>query len=284
MEYSKKDFEADGSDAEMSVQELVQRLLETFPATWAEPWDKVGLLAGDERAMVRRVAVALDATRSSVCRAAEHGANVLVTHHPVCLEAPVPLASPAPNAPLPATCVWEAVRKGVSLVSLHTNFDRSARATAKLPQMLGLTPICGIEAGRAKERGRLGSVAELEMPMSLDAFATRCREVFGAVAQVYGVSTDRVSRIAFFTGSMGSSGDDALASGANVAVCGECGYHRAIDLCERGCAVIILGHDVSELPLADELARAVVEAGVPPQHCIRLEEKPRWFVPDRNQA
>ena len=69
----------------ITVGELEQALLELFPASDAESWDRTGLLVGDPRAVISGVAVALDATPRAV-RAAQHiGANVLVTHHPAFL-------------------------------------------------------------------------------------------------------------------------------------------------------------------------------------------------------
>lgn len=67
----------------MNVGELEERLLRLFPRTDAENWDHVGLSVGDPDAPVARVVVALDASEENVREAAELGANVLLTHHPV---------------------------------------------------------------------------------------------------------------------------------------------------------------------------------------------------------
>ncbi len=260
-----------------AVADLERLLFEAFPREWAEPWDRPGLLVGDPGARVGRIAFALDATRESVRAAAECGANVLVTHHPAYLEPPSPLVPRGEAASLASTCVWEAVARGVSLVAMHTNLDRSPLATALLPSLLGLAPACGIESGRDPSQGRLGSVACLPTPESLGDLAGDCLRVFGRVGQVFGNPGQTVSRVAFFTGSLGDSGSDALRAGADAVVCGECGYHRALDLTERGCAVILLGHDVSELPLVGVLMERVVDAGVPLTRCVALDEGERWF-------
>lgn len=259
-----------------TVCSVEQELFRRFPANWAEPWDKVGLAVGDPQGKAETIALALDATPAAIRAAAGAGASLLVTHHPVYLTAPAVIA---PASSVASSAVWEAVRCNVALVAMHTNLDRSPLATARLPQLLGLSPTCGIEGGRGPERGALGSVADLERPLSLDEMAKRCGDVFGRVAQVYGTPGQRVSRAAFFTGSLGDSGADALRVGADVVVCGECGYHRALDLTIQGCAVIILGHDVSELPLVDVLEESLVDAGVSPARLVRLQVPSLWYEP-----
>lgn len=254
------------------VEEL---LFEAFPRRQAEPWDRVGLSVGDPDAPLSGpVALALDVTVESVRAAHAAGAGLLVTHHPCFLDPP---ARVGPSFPPPGPAVWEAARLGVALVAMHTNLDRSRAATGRLPELLGFSGVrCGIEAGRAPADGALGSVCDLPAGTTLEALAGRCRDVLGAVAQVFGEAGRAVGRAAFFTGSLGSCGADALAAGADVVVCGECGYHRALDLLAQGCAVIILGHDVSEEPLVDLLTRALEERGVAPERLVRLGRTGAW--------
>ena len=260
-----------------TIGEVEEALFAAFPRAWAEGWDRVGLAVGDPDAPVARVALALDATPSSVRAAQAAGADVLVTHHPVCLEMLTSIRPDSCGAPLASATIWEAATCGVALVAMHTNLDRSPRATARLPRMLGLEPlVCGIELGRGAGSGALGSVAELACCTSLDALALHCRATFGRVAQVFGVGEAPVRRAAFFTGSLGGNGADALAADADVVVCGECGYHRALDLVARGCQVIILGHDTSELPLVDVLTDRLEEAGFARDALVRVDGAPVW--------
>lgn len=266
-----------GTTPPRTVGDLERALFDAFPKAFAEPWDRVGLSVGDPARLFGRVACALDATPQTVAEARRVGADVLVTHHPVCLDMPpavVPLESP--QGSLSSGCIWDAVVGGVALIAMHTNLDRSACATARLPRMLGLDPVCGIEQGRVPHTGALGSLAQVSQPLALDELAGRCRDVFGRVAQVYGSGETQLRRIAFFTGSLGGLGEDAVAAGADAIVCGECGYHRAIDLNARGIAVIILGHDVSELPLTACLHQALVSAGVPSDRLTVIREPVRW--------
>ncbi len=129
----------------MKVRELEAALFDAFPREQAEAWDHVGLSVGDPEDEVRLVRVALDATAEEVRAAHAMGANVLVAHHPVYIEAPdafTPLASDRPQA---GAAVYEAARLGVSVLSFHTNLDRSLATREALPARLGLTALTSLE-------------------------------------------------------------------------------------------------------------------------------------------
>ncbi|HEX9093040.1 MAG TPA: Nif3-like dinuclear metal center hexameric protein [Coriobacteriia bacterium] len=112
---------------------LVEALARAFPLSWAEPWDRVGLLAGESGAPVTRVFVTLDPTPEALARAVSAGAQVLLTHHPAFLDAPALLSAPG-MAGVP----HDAVRSGVALVAMHTNLDRAPAGAEALPLAVGL--------------------------------------------------------------------------------------------------------------------------------------------------
>jgi dinuclear metal center YbgI/SA1388 family protein len=127
----------------MTVADLVAHLDARIPFAWAEPWDAVGLLAGDPAAPVPGVLVSLDPTRQAVDRALEAGASVLLTHHPAFLEPPPRLVAGGGVAGL----AWHAARAGVALVACHTNLDRSPEGADALPAALGLKCAGPLEQG-----------------------------------------------------------------------------------------------------------------------------------------
>lgn len=116
----------------VSVGDVLSAVHEAFPPQWAEPWDAVGLLAGDPDAPVEAVVVSLDPTRAALRRAVSAGAGVLVTHHPAFLE---PANRMVPGV---AGVTFDAVQAGVALISAHTNLDRAPAAAGALARMLGL--------------------------------------------------------------------------------------------------------------------------------------------------
>lgn len=261
----------------MLVRELQNSLFDLFPRAYAESWDKVGLSVGDPGAEVVKVALALNASAENVQAAHESGANVLLTHHPVCLDMPDRLVAPGSGADFAQACIWRAVQLGVNVLSYHTNLDRALPSLRAMPGVLGLTAdLTGLESDRPQSQGRLGSACTLPAGATLDAFARRCKSAFGDVAQVYGRLDQPLRRAAFFTGSLGGCGRYALEAGCDVVVCGECGYHRALDLLAQGCSVIVLGHDISEFPLVGILDEALAKLGLPKDLRVVLCEDSAW--------
>ena len=121
----------------MIVAQLERALLTRYPKADAEGWDHVGLSVGDPAAEITNVACALDATEANVNRALEAGANVLLTHHPIYIKAPEAFCPADSARPQCSAALYEAARCGVSIISLHTNLDRSHEARVRLSELLG---------------------------------------------------------------------------------------------------------------------------------------------------
>lgn len=264
----------------MNVGELERALFEAFPARDAEPWDRVGLSVGDPDAEVAGVACALDATVASLDEAVRRGANVLVTHHPVYLSAPDRFCPAAPGRPSSSATVFEAARRGVGIISMHTNLDRSCAARTLLPRLMELTASTSLEWAEEPERTGIGGICEID-PITVKELALRAQEAFATCAQAWGRPDALVRRIAFVGGSLGDFGELALEQGCDAVVTGELGYHRAQDLALRGLSVVLLGHDRIEQPFCHILADATAHAGVAQDriHIISLPQQ--WWAPSQ---
>lgn len=140
----------------MIVAELERALLARYPKTDAESWDHVGLSVGDPAAEITGVACALDATEANVRRAQEAGANVLLTHHPIYIKAPEAFCPADATRPQCSAALYEAARCGVSIISLHTNLDRSHEARVCLSKLLGAAPVSSLEHVDGPEATGLG--------------------------------------------------------------------------------------------------------------------------------
>lgn len=267
----------------MNVAELEAALFGAFPREDAERWDHVGCSVGDPEAPVRRVMVALDASEAEVRAAAAQGANILVAHHPVYLDAPDTFA-PAASAAVPqaSAAVFQAVRSGVAVISMHTNLDRSRAARELLPRLLGMEAIGSLEHPDDPAAPGIGALAD-HTALTLEELAERAAATFDTVPRVWGDPAAQVRRTAVVGGALGSFGEQALAAGAEAIVCGEAGYHVCQDLAARGCGAIFLGHDASELPFRRILADAVAEAGVPRAHIILEDRRRGWWLPGEGE-
>jgi dinuclear metal center YbgI/SA1388 family protein len=105
---------------------------ESCPWEWADPWDNVGLVVGDPEEVADKVIISLDADHTTIARALEQRANLLVTHHPPFLEVPEQVT------PSSAPQLFAALSGGLAIISAHTNLDRCPRAAGVLLRRLGL--------------------------------------------------------------------------------------------------------------------------------------------------
>jgi dinuclear metal center YbgI/SA1388 family protein len=89
------------------------------PTELAETWDNPGLQIGDPTAEVERILVALDPSRDAVDAAIATSCQLLVTHHPLIFRPLKSISTATPHG----TLIQKAIKGGVSIVSLHTNYD-----------------------------------------------------------------------------------------------------------------------------------------------------------------
>ena len=157
----------------MNVADLERALLARYPKADADSWDHVGLSVGDPAAEITGVACALDAIEANVHRAQEAGANVLLTHHPIYIKAPEAFCPMDASRPQCSAALFEAARCDVSIISLHTNLDRSHEARACLSELLGAAPVSSLEHMDDPESTGLGTLATLNDPCTLRDLAAR---------------------------------------------------------------------------------------------------------------
>lgn len=268
------------------VGELERELLAKMPAADAEPWDRTGMLVGNPMDVVRGVAVALDPTIYAVEEAQRRGANVLLTHHPVFLDAPTSFIPEGAQGHTPGAVVRRAVELGVSIVSFHTALDVSTAGLNALPALLRLVPTGVLEplAGNpAKGFGCICAPVHDEEPLSLRYLSARCVSVFGTLPRVWGAPERTLSRICTSGGSAGSFAKTCLDQGIDCLVCGEIKYHEALDAANSGLAIIELGHDISEFPLCALLATYASDAGVCDSCITMIDQSNNWYTPESSR-
>lgn len=260
----------------MKVKELLDSLSQMFPLGDAESWDNPGLCVGDPNSEVKGVACALDVTPTNIRAAYESGCNVLVTHHPVYIEAPNPITPEISTSSLAGTCIWLAAKHEVSIISMHTNLDVSDSAMDLIADLLGTK-----RTGRLEEPHGYGSLFSYSS-YNLQEIARTCAKAFQTQPIIWDSEAaipykephqNASSSVVFCSGSVGDCPQEAIQAQIRCIICGECGYHKALELNEAGIDVIILGHDASEKPFAELLADCINQ--VSPEICIKVLNEPR---------
>ena len=131
----------------MTVADVLATLHAWAPLGSKADFDRVGLQVGDPGARVDRVLVALDLTPDVVDEAAEAGAQLVVTHHPLLFQ---PVGRATADDPV-GSLVWRLGRAGVSYAAVHTNLDAARGGVSfALAEQLGvrdpeiLAPLDGV--------------------------------------------------------------------------------------------------------------------------------------------
>lgn len=268
------------SSSPLSVGDLERRLLALFPAEDACDWDRTGLLVGDASAEITGVFVALDPTIASMKQALAAGCNVLLTHHPVHLDAPVGFYPDCLKGETPGSRVAFALSHGLACMNFHTALDVSVEGLSVLPRMLRLRCLGPLEPLCEGSQKGFVMLADTGAPLSLDELALRCVSVNHEHPRVWGDGSRTVRKIAVSGGSANSFLGTCLSSGVDCLICGEVGYHAALDASASGLTIIELGHDVSEMPLCAVLASAVSQVGVSDSCITMVPAEYAWHTPE----
>lgn len=122
----------------------ITELLDTwYPPQHADDWDAVGLVLGEPEADVRRILLAVDPVTAVADEAVLLDADLLITHHPLFLEAVHGFAATGPKGRL----AHRLVTNGCALLTAHTNADSPAGGVSEsLALALGLVDVRPLEA------------------------------------------------------------------------------------------------------------------------------------------
>ena len=237
-----------------SVREIEQALFDWAPRDLAMEGDNVGLLVGDPEAPVSRVLVSLDITEAVVEEAAECGAELIVSHHPVMNSNWDPVQTLRSDN-RQGRILTGLIRHGIAAICMHTNLDAAeGGVNDALAQKLGLT---NIKYLTEEKIGRIGTL-KCEIPLV---------DFIGFVVKSLGCNglryTDRgrpVHRVAVGGGACGCYIDRAVALGCDTFVTSDLKYHQFLDTTEIN--LIDAGH----FPTEDVVCEAVIRrlsAGFP---------------------
>lgn len=219
----------------------IMRILETYISSeYAEDWDNVGLLAGDDSKEVKKILLALDARDQVIDQVLEQGADMLITHHPLIFSAMKKITADH----FVGKRLIRLIKNDIPYYAMHTNYD-VVRMAKKAADKMGLIEqeVLEITGMLDEEEAGFGRVGRLAAPVTLEAYAKQIKEIFGLPGVIVYGDRDRImERAAVCPGSGKSFLSEAISSGADVYVTGDVDYHFGTDANERGIAVIDAGH------------------------------------------
>lgn len=220
-----------------TVNDFVLKLQQIAPFENAEPYDNVGLLIGHGSRSVSKVLVALDATEEVVDEAIQIGAELIITHHPLFFHARKNLVEDDPEARI----VCKMVRSNISLISAHTNLDKSefsgSMACAKL---LGLQNV--------RQEGLL-FVGECQEPLDAGDLLLSIKDKIDPTARIFGDYRKKIHTLAVCGGAYDEGWEEAKALGAQAYLTGEVRHHNAIACVMEDMVLYDAGHFGTEATL-----------------------------------
>ena len=253
-----------------TLHDVVTAFHEIFPLALAENWDASGLVLGRKDAPVPTVGFAVDATVKTAAEAAERGAGLLITHHPLLLRG----ASILPDTDYKGEITHTLIEARCGLLGAHTNVDSAPHGTNEaFMDMLGiserevLADDQSVEVNGSQVQVGIGRVGQLPLPMTLKELAEKIADFLPATAaglRVAGRADTQVQKVALCTGAGDSLFKDALKSGADVYITSDLRHHPASELRENaliagGPALIDCSHFASEWLWMDGAAQLLTE-------------------------
>ena len=244
-----------------TVADILKYMETIAPRNMKMDWDNVGLLCGSKTTEVSKILVALDPFEH-VCReAADWGAELIVTHHPIIFQAMKAITDDTSIG----RSILQLCRHGIAAINAHTNLDQAPGGVNDvLARMLGLQDVevinaCGVDT-EGNEWGllRCGQVQE----QTLQDFLQNVKDQLGCKGLRYVDGGSPVRRVAVGGGSCASGMLDALDAGCDTFVTADVKYNQFWDAQDLGLNLIDAGHFHTENPVVAVLA-AKLQAAFP---------------------
>ena len=222
-------------------------------------WDNVGLLCGYGEKEVKRVLVALDPFEH-VCReAAEIGADLIVTHHPL-IFTPQKAVTDSTGT---GRAIMTLIENGICAINAHTNLDCAPGGVNDiLAKSVGLKNVSIIDPEGTDCYGRpYGLLRKGEtQAQPLSDFLAAVKKSLGCKGLRYVDGGKPVHKVAVGGGSCGDELEAAYRAGCDTFVTADVKYNQFWLAKELGVNMIDAGHFYTENPVCKQLADQIQAA------------------------
>ena len=237
----------------MTVADILKFIETLAPRSMKMDWDNVGLLCGSKTAEVTKILVALDPFEAVCHEAAEIGAELIVTHHPLIFQAPKAITDDTSIG----RCIMHLCRHGISAINAHTNLDQvPGGVNDVLAAKLGLE---NVEIVNPKDNVgllRCGDVTE----QPLEVFLATVKANLGCEGLRYVDGGNLVHKVAVGGGACAGDLLEAVSAGCDTFVTADVKYNQFWDAHDLGINLIDAGHFHTENPVVPVLADRIAAA------------------------
>lgn len=238
----------------VSVNDVLEYLWELAPIQMKEDWDYVGLMVGHRDRPVQKLLVALDPFYSVCQEAADWGADLLVTHHPLFFGGTKCVTDETEDG----RSALLLIEQGIACIAMHTNLDAAPGGVNDcLARRLGLRDIQILQPAGVTENGNvygIGRIGNIDT-CSVQDFARAVKEKLGCDGLRYCDTGRPVSKVAVGGGACAGFLSLAASLGCDAFVTSDCKYNQFQDARELGVSLIDAGHFWTENVVCDDLAR-----------------------------
>ena len=245
-----------------TVNDILNYIETIAPRELKMDWDNVGLNCGSRSSSVSKVLVALDPFEHVCQEAADWGAELLVTHHPLIFH-PLPMVTD--DAAI-TRGLMILVKNDISHICAHTNLDCAPGGVNDvLAAVLGLENVESL--GAYGGMIRCGLVPE----QTLEQFLGFVKEKLHCDGLRYCDGGKPVRKVAVGGGSCSDGLYDTILAGCDTFVTSDVKYNCFWDAYEQGLNLIDAGHFHTENPVVTVLAEKLRAAF--PEVEVKISEK-----------
>jgi len=187
---------------------------------------------------VTRVAVAVDAVQTTIDRAVQMGADLLLVHHGLFWDGNRPVTDRRYRR---LRSLFDA---DLAVYSAHLPLDVHPEVgnNAVLARALGIEPQGTFGEFKGQPTGLWGT-----LDLKREALGARLDEVLGGPVRMIACGPERVRRVGIITGEAGKMVHEARAAGLDAFVTGEGDHHHFFDAEEGGINLFFGGHYATEV-------------------------------------
>jgi len=253
-----------------TVSDVYEYLDAVAPVGMKQAADNVGFLVGRAGADASRILVSLDITSEVVSEAAELGAGLIVSHHPLIFS---PLKS-VTDRDTTGSKVVRLLSRGISAICMHTNLDAARGGVNDALAVAAGIADDGEEAELLAEDGILptgevysyGRAGYLKNPVALQEYLGLLKAALKTNGLRYFDAGCDVYKVAVIGGSGGDELHAAAGAGCDTFVTADIKYHVFLEARELGVNLIDGDHFCTENlvmgHIADKLRKAFPDSEV----------------------
>ncbi len=231
----------------INSKKIIKLLTELAPEQYAESWDNVGFLVGNDELEINKLMLALDVTEDVVTEAIEKNVDLIITHHPVIFKG----LKSVTDSTFKGRMLRKLIKNDINVYSAHTNldiaFDGLNDYLAKLMGIDNLEILSLTKLGINGENIGLGRVGTYDEAISSDEFIANLKRVLQAnILRVCGKLPNRINKVGICTGAGADFIWDAKNHECDVYITGDVKYHEGQLADELGICIIDAGHFETE--------------------------------------